>query len=137
MKKTLIPLVPIKGEKKSKAEREAERKKQRDAKSEYLGNVADKVLDAIENIFDETTPPPTGDDMIDVLALVPVFVFARQIRMSCKSKKTMQSVMKSAMWALVDQISTYAAPLIGKEEPWDEIAGEEGGDNGGTESKEL
>ena len=118
-------------------DKEAERKKQQIIKSEYLGDIADKVLDAIENIFDETTPPPTGDDMIDVLALVPVFVFARQIRMSCKSKKTMQSVMKSSMWALVNQISAYAAPLIGKEEPWDEIAGEEGGNNGGTESKEL
>lgn len=112
----------------------AERKKQQDEKCEYLGNVADKVFEAIEKIFEETTPPPKGNDMIDVLALAPVFVFARQIRMSCKSKKTMQSVMKSSMWALTNQIVAYAAPFMENEKPWDDIVGEEGGDDGRTES---
>lgn len=114
-----------------------ERKKQEDAKCEYLGTIADKVLDAIESVFDETTPPPTGDDMIDVLSLVPLVVFARQIKIGCKDKKTMQSVMKSTMWALTNQINRYAEPFINGEEAWDDIAGEEGGNNGGTESKEL
>lgn len=126
--------VVLKADLSKKAE---ERKKQEDAKCEYLGTTADKVLDAIEKIFSETIPPPTGNDMIDVLALVPVFVFARQIRMSCKSKKTMQSVMKSTIWALMCQTETYAKPLINGPAAWDEIAGEEGGNNGGTESKEL
>lgn len=119
------------------ATREAERKKQQNEKSLYLGNMADKVLDAIEKIFEETTPTPTGNDLIDVLALAPVFAFAEQIRMSCKSKKSMQSVMRSSMRALTNQIVIYAAPFMEEEEPWDEIAGEEGGNNGGTESKEL
>lgn len=119
------------------SEKAVERKKQQDEKCEYLGDIADKVLNAVESVFDETTPPPTGNDMIDVLALVPVFVFARQIRMACKSKKTMQSVMKSTIWALICQTETYANPLINGPAAWDEIAGEEGGNNGGTESKEL
>lgn len=117
-----------------KEKRKEERKKQQDAKSEYLGTIADKVLGAIEEIFEETTPPPTGNDMIDVLSLVPVFVFARQIRMSCKGKKAMRSVMTSSMWALKNQIDAYAAPFIVKDEPWDEIAGQEGGSDGTTES---
>ena len=116
------------------ATREEERKKQQDAKCEYLGNVADKVFDAIEKIFEETTPPPTGGDMIDILALVPVFVFARQIRMACKGKKAMKSVMKSSMWALTNQINTYAAPFMEEDKPWDDITGLEGGKDGGTES---
>ena len=117
-----------------KEKREAERKKRQDAKSEYLGNVADKVFEAIEKIFEETTPLPTGNDMIDVLALAPVFIFARQIRMTCKSKKTMQSVMKSSMWALTNQIIAYAAPFMENEKLWDDITGEEGGEDGRTES---
>lgn len=119
------------------SEKAAEIKKQQDEKSIYLGTIADKVLNAVESAFDETTPPPTGDDMIDVLSLVPVFVFARQIKVGCKGKKAMQSVMKSAMWALTNQINTYAKPFINGEDVWDDIAAEEGGNNGGTESKEL
>lgn len=115
------------------ATREAERKKQQDEKSWYLGAMADKVFDAIEKVFEETTPTPTGNDMIDVLALAPVFVFARQIRMACKSKKSMQSVMKSSMWALTNQIVTYAAPFMEDEKPWDDITGEEGGEDGRIE----
>lgn len=129
-KVTLIPKV-------DKEKAEEERKKQREAKIEYLGNVAEKVFDAIEKIFDETKPVPTGGDMISVLALVPVFVFARQIRMACKSKKAMQSVMKSTILALIRQMETYANPLMNGPSAWDEIAGEKGGSNGGTESKEL
>lgn len=126
-KVTLIPKV-------GKEKREAERKKQQDAKSVYLGTIADKVLDKIEEVFNETTPPPTGNDMIDVLSLVPVFIFARQIRMACKGKKTMQSVMKSSMWALKNQIGVYAAPFINDEKSWDDITAEEGGEDGRTKS---
>lgn len=115
----------------------AERKKQQDAKCEYLGNVADKVFDAIEKIFEEATPVPTGGDMIEILSLVPVFVFARQIRMACKGKKAMQSVMRSSMWALTNQMNEYAAPFLNDEKPWDDIAAVEGGEDGRTESKEL
>ena len=114
--------------------REAERKKQQDAKSVYLGTIADKVLDKIEEVFNETTPPPTGNDMIDVLSLVPVFIFARQIRMACKGKKTMQSVMKSSMWAMKNQIDVYAASFINDEKSWDDITAEEGGEDGRTKS---
>lgn len=117
--------------------KEEERKKQLDEKADYLGNVADKVLDAIEKIFAESTPPPTGNDMIDVLSLISVFVFARQIKMACKNQKTMQSVMKSSVWALKNQIETYAEPFMTMTEPWDELNSEEGGNDGRTESKEL
>ena len=126
-KVTLIPKV-------GKEKRETERKKQQDAKSVYLGTIADKVLDKIEEVFNETTPPPTGNDMIDVLSLVPVFIFARQIRMACKGKKTMQSVMKSSMWAMKNQIDVYAAPFINDEKSWDDITAEEGGEDGRTKS---
>lgn len=133
-KVALIPNVGKEYSSKPRREAEEERKKQQDAKSEYLGTLADKVFGDIEEIFGKTTPPPTGNDMIDVLALVPVFVFARQIRMACKDKKTMKSVMKSTMWALTNQIVEYAAPFLNDEKPWDDIAAEEGGEDGRTES---
>lgn len=114
--------------------REAERSKQREEKAEYLGNIADKVLDAIEKVFAETTPSPTSNDMIDVISLTSVFLFARQIGICCKSKKTMKSIMKSAMWALTNQIEDYAEPFINKEEPWSDLLNEEGGDDGRAES---
>lgn len=116
------------------SEKATNREKEQDEKVQYLGNVTDKVLDAVEDIFGETTPPPTGNDMIDVLALTSVSTFARQIYMSCRSKETMKSVMKSTMWALTNQIIAYAAPFMEQEEPWDDIAGEEGGKDGRTES---
>ena len=113
---------------------EEKRNKQREEKCEYLGINCDKMLDAIEEIFNKAVPTPTGADMIDMVSLAAVFVFARQIRMGCKGKKAMQSVMKSAMWALEKQIEAYAEPFIKEEEPWDEMANEEGGENGRTKS---
>lgn len=116
-----------------KEKREAERKKQREAKSVYLGTIANKVLDAIEKIFDESTPKPNGNDMLDVMALVPVFLLSRQIGMQCKSRKTMQLVMQSAIWALNNNINMYAKPLIERGEAWDELLNEEGGDSDGSD----
>lgn len=119
-KKTLIPFVPVKT-KKSKEEIEAERQRRNEEKSMYLGTLSNKVLDAIEEIFDKTTPPPTGGDLIDVISLTSVFLFSRQIGMSCKSKKTMQSVLKSTIWALKNSLDMYAEPLIKKEDEWDDL----------------
>lgn len=101
---------------------EDNRNKQREEKCQYLGTITDKMLDAIEEIFNKAVPTPTGVDMIDMVSLTSVFVFARQIRIGCKGKKTMQSVMKSTMWALEKQIEAYAEPFIKEEEPWDEMA---------------
>lgn len=129
MKKKLIPLAPV-VTKKSKAELEAERQRKREEKAVYLGNLANKVLDAIEEVFDKTTPTPTGNDMIDVMTLTSVFLFSRQIGMSCKSKTTMQSVLKSTIWALKNSLDAYAEPLIKHEEEWDKMLKEEGGSDG-------
>ena len=123
-------MVPVKGDKKSKAERAAERKKEQIERAAYLGTLSDKVLGEIEKVFEETTPTPTGNDMIDVLAFTSIFMFARQIRMSCNSKKTMKSVMKSTIWALTNQIVSAASPLLNDDEAWDDITGEEGGNDG-------
>lgn len=129
MKKKLIPLAPIET-KKSKEEKEAERKRIREEKAVYLGNLANKMLDAIEEIFDKTTPTPTGGDMIDVMTLTSVFLFSRQIGMSCKSITTMQSVLNSTIWALKNSLDAYAEPLINHEDEWDNMLKEEGGSDG-------
>lgn len=129
MKKKMIPLVPV-VTKKSKEEKEAERQKMLDEKSKYLGPLADKVVDAIESVFDKVTPPPTGNDMLDVVSLAAVFVFARQIGMNCKGRKAMKSVMKSTIWALTNRIDSFSNPLINSEEAWDDIVVEEGGSDG-------
>lgn len=120
MKKKLIPLAPIK-DNMNKAEREAERLRKREEKAVYLGNMANEVLDAIEGVFNKTTPTPTGSDMIDVMTLTSIFLFSRQIGMSCKSKTTMQSVLKSTVWALKNSLDVYAEPLIKHEEEWDDL----------------
>lgn len=119
-KKKLIPLVPI-TTKKSKEEIEAERQRRHKERSMYLGNMSNKALDAIEKVFDNTTPPPTGGDLIDVMSLTSVFLFARQIGMSCKGKKAMKSVMKSTIWALKNSLDMYAEPLINNEDEWDDL----------------
>lgn len=119
---------------KEESKKEIERKKQREEKSRYLGTITDKMLDAIEEVFDNAEPTPTGGDLIELMSLTSVFVFARQIKTGCKDKKTMKSVMKSAMWALEKLIEEYAEPFIKEEESWDEMLTEEGGENGGTES---
>lgn len=129
MKKNLIPLAPIET-KKSKEEKEAERQKKLDEKATYLGPLADKVVNAIESVFNKVTPPPTGNDMLDVVSLAAVFVFARQIGMNCKGRKTMKSVMKSTIWALTNRIDAFGNPLINSDEAWDDIVQEEGGSDG-------
>lgn len=98
----------------------------------YIVNVSDKVLNAIEDIFMKSEPQPTGCDMIDTMAFVSILVFARQIKLQYSSKKTMQSVMKSMMLSLKCQIDLLAKPFIDKEEQWDIVfddANEEGGEN--------
>lgn len=111
-----------------------ERNKEREEKCQYLGTNTDKMLEAIEEIFNKAVPTPTGGDMIDMVSMLAVFVFARQIKLGCKGKKSMQSVMKSAIWALVKQIEAYAEPFLKEEESWDELVCEEGGENGRIES---
>ena len=63
-------MVPIKT-KKSKAERQKREKE----KAIYLGNMSNKMLDAIEDVFDKGTPPPTGGDMIDIISHIRFLVF--------------------------------------------------------------
>lgn len=128
-KKKLIPLAPI-TTKKRKEEIEAERQRRNKERSMYLGNMSNKALDAIEDVFESTTPPPTGGDLIDVMSLTSVFLFARQIGMSCKGKKAMQSVLKSTIWALKNSLDMYAEPLINNEDEWDDMMEKEGGDDG-------
>lgn len=100
--------------------------------SEYIANMSEKVLDAIEDIFEKSEPQPTGCGMIDTMAFVSVLVFARQINMQCDSKKSMQSLMRSTMVSLRCQIDALAEPLIKNEKPWDNLFGEaseKGGEN--------
>ena len=89
-------------------------------------------LNRIENVFEKTEPKPTGIAMIDSIALSSVLFFARQIQLSCNSKATMKSVMKSTILSLVSQINALADPLIKNEEEWDGLLWEEdenGNDN--------
>lgn len=132
-KKTLIPFVPVKSDKKSKEQRKIEREKQIEAKGVYLGIIADKVLDAIEKIFDESTPKPNGVDMLDVMSLVPVLIFSRQIGMQCKNKKAMQSVLKSVVWSLHNNIDMYSEPFITKEEAWGDLMNIYGDESDGSD----
>lgn len=99
--------------------------------SEYVGNISEKLVDAAEDVFGSTEPKPTGNDMIDAISLASVFLFSNQIRLSCKSPKTMQSVLKGTIWALKARIDTFAAPLLEDEKAWEEYFGkrEEGGGN--------
>ena len=109
-----------------------ERKKIEAERAEYIGNITDNMLKAIENVFEKTEPKPTGIAMIDSIALSSVLFFARQIHLSCNSKATMKSVMKSTIWALTSQINALADPLIKIEEEWSKLLEgeeEEGGDN--------
>ena len=91
--------------------------------SEYVGNISEKLVDAAEDVFGSTEPKPTGNDMIDAISLASVFLFSNQIRLSCNSKKTMQSVLKSTVWALKARIDTFAAPLLEDENAWEEYFG--------------
>lgn len=97
----------------------------RNERVEYVTNIADNVLTAVENVFGETVPSPTGSDMIEAIAFASVFVFAKQISMSCKSKKTMQSVMKSVIRSLQDSLNILAEPLMEGSAAWDEFMEEE------------
>lgn len=97
-----------------------------DKKAVYIVNMADKVMNAIEEIFDKADKMPTGLDMIDITALASVFVFARQLKMHCKSNTTRQAVMKSTMWSLVNQIDAFANTLLNNPEQWDEMFDKEG-----------
>lgn len=96
-------------------------KKQHAEKSIYIGDLAGKVVYAIEDVFGSTDPEPTGNDMIDTFAFAYVFFFARQINASCKSKATMKSIMKSTVWALIGQINAFANPLIENEGEWEKL----------------
>ena len=116
---------------KSKKEiKQAQRQAELDKKAVYLTNMANKVVDAVEDIFSKTEPLPKGNDMIDVMSLATVFVFARQIGMSCKGRKAMKSVMKSTAWVLKNQIESWAEPLINTDEAWDDLLYKEGGSDG-------
>ena len=114
-------MIVVMNEKNKKQVKQAQRKAELDKKAVYLGNMANKVVDAIEDIFNNSKPLPKGDDMLDVISLAAVFVFARQIGMSCKGRKAMKSVMKSTAWVLKNQIEAYSAPLIDTDEAWGDL----------------
>lgn len=124
-----IGLAPKTGNQKKKEERE----KQLAERSEYIGSMADKVMTAIEEVFLNEEKKPVGFDMLDVVSLASVFVFARQIRMSCKDTKTMKSVMRSTMWALNNHIEAFAEPLINEDKPWVDMLPKE--EEGGEDDK--
>ena len=119
-------MIVVMNEKNKKEIKQAKRQAELDNKAVYLGNMANKVVDAIEDIFNNAEPLPKGNDMIDVMSLATVFVFARQIGMSCKGRKAMKSVMKSTAWVLKNQIESYSEPLIKTDEAWDDLL--EGGE---------
>lgn len=117
--------------------RKKEVEKKQAERSEYIGTMADKVLFAAEEIFEKAERKPTGNDMIDIMALASVFALSRQIKMHCKSVTTAQSVMKSVMWSLVHQVNTFAAPMLEKAEVWNEMfddSEKKEGKDGRTES---
>jgi len=111
--------------------------RQQEDKSVYIGNITQKLVDAANNIFASSEPKPTGGDMVDVLSMASVLLFSDQIMQSCNSKKTMQSVLKSTVWALKARLDTFAAPLLVDEKAWDKYFGkpEEGGDDGEEEKR--
>lgn len=104
-------------------------------RSEYIVDMANKVLLAAEEIFEKAEQKPTGNDMIDIMALASVFALSRQIRLHCRSITTAQSVMRSTMWSLVHQINTFAAPMLEKAEVWDEMFDESEKKGGKDENK--
>ena len=110
--------------------KEEEIKKKHAERSIYIGDLTDKVVDAIEDVFGSTDPKPTGNDMIDTVAFSSVLLFARQIHAYCKSKTTMRSVMRSTIWALTSQINALADPLIKYEEEWSRLLESEEGEGG-------
>lgn len=114
-------MIVVMNEKNKKEDKQAQRQAELNKKAIYLGNMANKVVDAIEDIFNNSNPLPKGNDMIDVMSLATVFVFARQIGMSCKGRKAMKSVMKSTAWVLKNQIESYSEPLINTDEAWDDL----------------
>lgn len=123
-------MIIVMNDKENKKAKEVERQKALDEKAEYLGPLADKVVSAIEEVFNKANPLPKGNDMLDVVSLAAVFVFARQIGMNCKGRKAMKSVMKSTAWVLKNQIDVYAQPFIKWEEAWDDLLEEKGGSDG-------
>lgn len=123
-------MIIVMNDKKNKKAKEVKRQKALDEKAEYLGPLADKLVSAIEDIFGKANPLPTGNDMMDVVSLATVFVFARQIGMNCKGRKAMKSVMKSTAWVLKNKIENYAKPFINGDEPWDDLLEEKGGSDG-------
>lgn len=119
-------MIVVMNDKDKKEIKQAQRQAELDKKAVYLGNMAKKVVDAIEDIFNNSKPLPKGNDMLKVISLAAVYVFARQIGMSCKGRKAMKSVMKSTAWVLKNQIESYSAPLINTDEAWDDLL--EGGE---------
>lgn len=120
----------------NKEKKEAERQKKNHEKSVYIGTITNKVVDAINEIFSNTEPLPNVQDITDVLALAPVFIFSKQVAQFDESLKLRQSMMKACMWSLKNAVDTFAKPLITTEEAWADIIEAEGGEDNGADKGE-
>lgn len=120
----------------NKEKREAARQKEQHEKAVYIGTVTNKVVDAINEIFSNTEPLPNVQDITDVLALAPVFIFSKQVANFNKKTEVRQAMMKGCIWSLKNDVDTFAKPLITTEEAWADIIEAEGGENNGVDKGE-
>lgn len=120
----------------NKEKKEAERQKKQYEKSVYIGTLSNKVVDAINEIFSNTEPTPNVQDITDVLALAPVFIFSKQVANFDTRINVRQVMMKSCMWSLKSAVDTFARPLITTEEAWTNIIEAEGGESDGADKGE-
>lgn len=118
----------------NKEKKEAVRQIEQYEKSRYIGYLTNKVVDAINEIFSNTDPLPNVQDITDVLALAPVFIFSKQVANFNTKTEVRQAMMRGCVWSLKNAVDTFADPLIRTEEAWTDIIDAEGGENGETES---
>lgn len=118
----------------NKEKREAARQKEQHEKAVYIGNLTNRVVEAMNEIFSNTEPLPNVQDITDVLALAPVFIFSKQVAQFDTRMKRRQMWMKACIWSLKSAIDTYADPLTKTEAAWNDIIEAEGGENGEAES---
>lgn len=113
----------------NKEKKEAARQKKQHEKAVYIGTLTNKVVDAINEIFSNYEPLPNVQDITDVLALAPVFIFSKQVANFNTKLEIRQAMMKGCIWSLKNAVDTFAKPLITTEEAWDDITEAEGGEN--------
>lgn len=120
----------------NKEKKEAERQKKQHEKAVYIGTLTNKVVDAINEIFANHEPLPNVQDITDVLALTPVFIFSKQVANFNKKTEVRQTMMRGCIWSLKNAVDLYADPLIKTEEAWNDILDAEGGESDGVDKGE-